>query len=184
MGMFISKDPIGLLGGDNVFAYAPNPTGWIDPLGLSDDRSCAGRPCNRSVRGNGSREDIGKQIAVALTAWHFEGRDNRNGTHPTYAQVNDASSKWRLLPKSQSILHDDGVGKPELKYVHPDGREAVFNGDCLCPEIRPQYKATYNYINPGVVPDNWYDLPGWDQYVMDMIGHGVIDVAPYLVGGI
>ena len=34
MGMFISKDPIGLLGGDNVFAYAPNPTGWIDPLGL------------------------------------------------------------------------------------------------------------------------------------------------------
>ena len=35
MGMFISKDPIGLLGGDNVFAYAPNPTGWIDPLGLN-----------------------------------------------------------------------------------------------------------------------------------------------------
>ena len=35
MGMFISRDPIGLQGGDNVFAYAPNPTGWIDPLGLS-----------------------------------------------------------------------------------------------------------------------------------------------------
>lgn len=34
MGMFISRDPIGLMGGDNVFAYAPNPTGWIDPLGL------------------------------------------------------------------------------------------------------------------------------------------------------
>ena len=35
VGMFVSRDPIGLLGGDNVFAYAPNPTGWIDPLGLS-----------------------------------------------------------------------------------------------------------------------------------------------------
>ena len=32
--MFTSRDPIGLNGGSNVFAYAPNPTGWIDPLGL------------------------------------------------------------------------------------------------------------------------------------------------------
>ena len=35
VGMFISRDPIGLLGGSNVFAYAPNPVMWIDPWGLS-----------------------------------------------------------------------------------------------------------------------------------------------------
>ena len=35
VGMFISRDPIGLLGGNNVFQYAPNPIGWIDPWGLS-----------------------------------------------------------------------------------------------------------------------------------------------------
>ncbi|WP_353892009.1 RHS repeat domain-containing protein [Faucicola atlantae] len=35
VGMFISRDPIGLLGGSNVFQYAPNPVGWIDPYGLS-----------------------------------------------------------------------------------------------------------------------------------------------------
>ncbi|EYT22408.1 RHS repeat-associated core domain protein [Acinetobacter sp. 1000160] len=34
VGRFISKDPIGLLGGNNVYAYAPNPVGWTDPLGL------------------------------------------------------------------------------------------------------------------------------------------------------
>ncbi len=34
VGMFVSRDPIGLLGGDNVFAYALNPTAWIDPFGL------------------------------------------------------------------------------------------------------------------------------------------------------
>ena len=33
-GRFISPDPIGLLGGENVYAYAPNPFAWIDPLGL------------------------------------------------------------------------------------------------------------------------------------------------------
>ena len=35
LGMFTTRDPIGLLGGTNVFQYAPNPTGWIDPFGLS-----------------------------------------------------------------------------------------------------------------------------------------------------
>ena len=33
-GRFISHDPIGLLGGDNQFQYAPNPVLWIDLLGL------------------------------------------------------------------------------------------------------------------------------------------------------
>ena len=35
IGMFTTRDPIGLTGGSNVFQYAPNPTGWIDPFGLS-----------------------------------------------------------------------------------------------------------------------------------------------------
>jgi RHS repeat-associated protein len=34
-GRFISKDPIGLAGGINVYQYTPNPVQWIDPLGLS-----------------------------------------------------------------------------------------------------------------------------------------------------
>ncbi|MAR89480.1 MAG: hypothetical protein CML06_01175 [Pseudomonadales bacterium] len=34
-GQFTQQDPIGLLGGDNNYQYAPNPITWIDPLGLS-----------------------------------------------------------------------------------------------------------------------------------------------------
>jgi RHS repeat-associated protein len=33
VGRFISQDPIGLMGGENLYRYAPNPTGWIDPWG-------------------------------------------------------------------------------------------------------------------------------------------------------
>ncbi len=34
-GQFTQQDPIGLLGGINNYQYAPNPSGWIDPLGLT-----------------------------------------------------------------------------------------------------------------------------------------------------
>src|SRR5262249_46496741 len=34
-GCFISQDPIRLRGGENLAAYVPNPTGWVDPWGLS-----------------------------------------------------------------------------------------------------------------------------------------------------
>lgn len=34
IGKFISGDPISLRGGINLYAYAPNPLSWIDPLGL------------------------------------------------------------------------------------------------------------------------------------------------------
>ena len=43
IGRFISKDPIGLMGGWNLYAYAPNPVGWVDPLGLSTIPGGAGR---------------------------------------------------------------------------------------------------------------------------------------------
>nr|WP_230944742.1 RHS repeat-associated core domain-containing protein [Burkholderia cepacia] len=35
IGRFINPDPIGLMGGVNLYRYAPNPIAWIDPWGLS-----------------------------------------------------------------------------------------------------------------------------------------------------
>ena len=34
-GRFTQPDPIGLLGGFNLYQYAPNPLMWVDPFGLS-----------------------------------------------------------------------------------------------------------------------------------------------------
>ncbi len=35
VGRFVTQDPIGLAGGNNLYQYAPSPIGWIDELGLS-----------------------------------------------------------------------------------------------------------------------------------------------------
>ena len=35
IGRFITQDPIGLEGGSNLYQYAPEPNGWVDPLGLT-----------------------------------------------------------------------------------------------------------------------------------------------------
>ncbi|WP_224101122.1 RHS repeat-associated core domain-containing protein [Paraburkholderia caribensis] len=59
-GRFISKDPIGLSGGINLYQYAPNPVQWIDPLGLAR-RPC---PCDcekilkESGRGYGAYSEV------------------------------------------------------------------------------------------------------------------------------
>ncbi len=46
-GRFVTQDPIGLNGDDNVYAYVASPSGWLDPLGLGP------RP-NRGGNGNNS----------------------------------------------------------------------------------------------------------------------------------
>ncbi len=35
MGRFTAQDPVGLVGGINLYQYAPEPNGWVDPLGLT-----------------------------------------------------------------------------------------------------------------------------------------------------
>ncbi|EIX1226535.1 hypothetical protein MKE99_002161 [Shigella flexneri] len=49
-GRLVSQDPIGLNGGLNLYAYAPNPLGWIDPLGLNS----LGIDSNNIFRGDGN----------------------------------------------------------------------------------------------------------------------------------
>ena len=57
IGRFVSQDPIGLRGGMNLFEYAPNPVGWIDPFGLLKSAkihaSLYARTLNTKVRKGG-----------------------------------------------------------------------------------------------------------------------------------
>ena len=61
-GRFISQDPIGLRGGLNLYAYAPNPLSWIDPLGLTP---CANGGNAKKHGGTGHNNFIDNLIADA-----------------------------------------------------------------------------------------------------------------------
>ncbi len=56
VGRFISKDPIGLLGGFNVYAYTANPVQWIDPYGLAPCSLVRYKP-DKVIPQAGSRQD-------------------------------------------------------------------------------------------------------------------------------
>ncbi len=43
LGRYISRDPIGLLGGRNPYLYSGNPNYWFDPMGLQKVSSTRGR---------------------------------------------------------------------------------------------------------------------------------------------
>lgn len=118
------------------------------------------------------------------TEFHFEKRDELNKAHPSYSEVRLPNSEWKRLGPDMSKYHDNGQGKPELKFVHPDGREAVFDGDTLLPMTDPRYKGTYNYVVPVPMPENKWDIFGWFEYVeKTIIGHGIKDWLPYKLTG-
>ncbi|WP_202984103.1 RHS repeat domain-containing protein [Snodgrassella sp. ESL0323] len=60
-GRFTQPDPIGLLGGFNLYQYAPNPLMWVDPWGLEY------KGCGPSSKGFKRRNTITKRWVNILT---------------------------------------------------------------------------------------------------------------------
>ncbi|MGE8069496.1 RHS repeat-associated core domain-containing protein, partial [Pseudomonas sp. NPDC089569] len=55
-GRYLTPDPVKLAGGLNAYRYTPNPTGWVDPLGLVECPGGGG--CKKPV--GGERDPAGK----------------------------------------------------------------------------------------------------------------------------
>jgi RHS repeat-associated protein len=80
IGRFASKDPIGYFGGFNLYSFAPNPTQWIDPLGLA--RKPQGCPCDTSPPnpdGRRGKESTRNQIEEIADNLEYRGWTVTNG---------------------------------------------------------------------------------------------------------
>ncbi|MBC3199787.1 RHS repeat-associated core domain-containing protein, partial [Pseudomonas poae] len=58
VGRYLTPDPVKLAGGINAYRYVPNPTGWVDPLGLN---TC---PENNGCKPSLSIDDPAKQASI------------------------------------------------------------------------------------------------------------------------
>ena len=73
--------------------------------------------------------DLANSTYKYLTGLHYETRDANNPAKLTYEEVIRSDEGWRRMSPEESIYHDNNVGKPELKFNHPDGRELIFSAD-------------------------------------------------------
>lgn len=119
-----------------------------------------------------------------LTAWHFEGRDARNGPAPPESEMKNG---WTKMGPKETVYHDNNRGEAERKYVKEvdsgflglGGQEAVYDGDTDQPMERGAYQATYNYCNPAKDGLKDKSLSGIGRN----LGHFALDVVPYWFGG-
>jgi uncharacterized protein RhaS with RHS repeats len=131
-GQFINQDSIDLLGGVNNYQYAPNPTGWIDPLGLS---------CKEYAEINMYKE--GRQVHFTISSHNgmekFTTEQQSGGINNTPASIveGDFSSTLGMapiatykipLPDSNSAIRY----QKNRVFVSPDdGMYDVNSNSCL-----------------------------------------------------
>lgn len=131
-GRFISQDPVGLLGGMNVWTYADNTTGWIDPFGLTDEcppTTPRGRGRNR-VPDRVSGRPTAEQQALIDMARSDSRRMGRGrgpisaGDADAYVQLaNETGVPVRAKAADLSGAHGYGPvpAGPDAAHIHING---------------------------------------------------------------
>jgi RHS repeat-associated protein len=108
VGRFASQDPISLLGGDNLYRYAFNPTNWTDPLGLSP---CVARQVGRTrIIGTGQVTSAGHDQLSELIAnkLAMSGKFTEVYINRAYSTATGSQTVPRRLP---DLIGIDSTGK-------------------------------------------------------------------------
>ena len=98
-GRFVNQDPIGLLGGENLYQFAPNVQEWIDPLGLArrgtyrgERKSHKGGETNHSPAWGAYKDLPNRPSYGSAPAYHMDKVDHR-GMSSTGSST--TARRWR-----------------------------------------------------------------------------------------
>jgi RHS repeat-associated protein len=116
VGRFVSQDPIGLLGGFNLYAYAPNPVSWIDPWGLSCGST--GKFESRNAAFRAARRDA--QIPVSQKPEMVFNQKNQRMQQYDQVMMTDRNGNPVLNPSTKQP-----VWTREYHYTNSDGSKIV-----------------------------------------------------------
>jgi len=106
---YLTQDPIGLIGGTNLYRYAPNPTAWVDPLGLSNNNCSNTASIKHRVLSNIA------ESKAARKASNFQEHGNREW--PPNRGFKEDPVDFTLLPGSKI----DRYGSPYGTFTSPAG---------------------------------------------------------------
>jgi len=124
IGRYLTPDPIKLAGGLNQYQYTPNPTGWVDPLGLSGNCPPPNKPgCKAPDDTTGARMDEGEP-ALPNARTHFPEDPNELtealGVQPKVSKTQHGSLRMVWRPNSDTIIrfesHPGDVGKFNARH--------------------------------------------------------------------
>ncbi|WP_085695471.1 MULTISPECIES: RHS repeat-associated core domain-containing protein [unclassified Pseudomonas] len=103
MGRYLTPDPVKLAGGLNQYRYVPNPTGWVDPLGLTSNCPPPNKPgCPVPDGVSGSVVDEGEPALPKMTAQERRARIDElaeNIALKELKQMESANKKSHFLQK-------------------------------------------------------------------------------------
>ena len=138
LGSYINQDPIGTLGGANVYAYVRNPMKMVDPVGLA---SCefdlaTGRLICMPMNPNNSPVDI-PAASGNNSAKDAQGKVCRNNSNCTgIANVGSLPlGTWQAISNSgsQTSKPNGRILEPIGKTNQTEGRTSIRSHSCLNP---------------------------------------------------
>ncbi|MBC3248535.1 RHS repeat protein, partial [Pseudomonas lurida] len=124
IGRYLTPDPVKLAGGINAYQYVPNPTGWIDPLGLS---SCPGADdCKSTVKAPNPFDDVKVDSGEPFTP--YPARTERQAR---IEELTEATAKRRILEYEAKYdmhmvgKHGTEVDSTKVRRRSVDGRDPI-----------------------------------------------------------
>lgn len=162
VGRYVTPDPIRLLGGLNLNAYVPDPTAWVDPLGLAPRKPADQSKIDRDCRGR-FRDQHGRYAKDP-------------GWPPDRGFLDGKADPVTLTPGTLI----DRYGHPYGTFVSPMGEP--FTGRALPASYQTKEYHVYEVLKPitaqGGKAAPWFKQPGMaTQYelpdkVIDLIKSG------------
>jgi RHS repeat-associated protein len=139
-GRFLTPDPIKLAGGLNNYQYVPNPTGWVDPLGLDNCPGGPGCEIPPSVEDpvTKAKVDTGEPAAPTSTGY---------GPNDPAVRI---EGEWSTNDLKQALLGHPprGLGSPDLHHADQMPGSAIH--EILPAEHRGNKALHPNKFNQGV----------------------------------